>query len=66
MCLSSGPDYKPPPKPPATPRMADEGAQRARQDDKRRQRVAAGRSSTIKTQGDLLGDASTTGNLLGN
>jgi len=64
MC-GSGPKYDPPPPPPAAPRMVDQGVQQARADDKRRQRMAAGRSSTIKTSGDLLGQASTTGNLLG-
>ncbi len=62
MCVGgSEPKYTPPPTPPEAPRMADAGAQQARGDEKRRQRMAAGRSSTIKTSGGLLGGAETTG-----
>lgn len=65
MCNSKKPKYKPPAVPPEAPRMVDEGAQRARRDDKRKQRLAAGHSSTIRTK-DLLGGAqTTTGDLLG-
>lgn len=65
MCLSSSAP-SPPPIPAAPPTMSTEGVQRARSDQKKRLRAAAGRASTIKTTPDLLGSATTTtGNLLG-
>lgn len=71
MCVFGGssPKYTPPPVPAAAPTPASQGVQNARSDEKRRQRAAAGRSSTIKTNQDLLGTPNTTskgaGNLLG-
>jgi hypothetical protein len=65
MCLPSPP--KAPKPPPPAPKLPDEGVQMARSEEQRRLRAMAGRQSTIRTQGDLLGRAETTGggNLLG-
>lgn len=68
MCIFGGstPKYTPPAVPAASPTPASQGVQNARADEKRRQRAAAGRSSTIKTTSDLLGTANTTSNSAGN
>lgn len=48
-----------PPEPPPAPTKADAGVQAAREDEKRRQRAAAGASGTILTGGQGVTDAAT-------
>jgi len=66
MCFSSPKPPQAPATPASAPRLIDQGAQRARGDEKRRLRMLAGRQSTLLTGGSGLNTpAATTGNLLG-
>lgn len=49
----------PPPPPPAAPRRTDVAVQKARADEIKRSKLAAGQAGTNKTSGLFLGDAST-------
>lgn len=71
MCVGGTPKAPPPPPPPPpppeAPKMVDSAVQSARDDERRQARLAAGRSSTIKTSSDLENEDPNTAqrNLLG-
>lgn len=59
MCVFSSPSIPappaPPPAPPPLPKPVDPEVQKAREDERRRAKLAVGRSATILTGGQGLG-----------
>ena len=68
MCMGGGapaPAPPPPIQPPSpAPKRTDDAVQRARQQERNRAALAQGRSSTLLTTGQQLGEANTTGKTL--
>ena len=71
MCMGGGgsapspPPPPPPPQPPSPPpKRTDDAVIRARQIERNRAALAQGRSSTLLTTGEQLGEANTTGKTL--
>jgi len=67
MCFGSAPSVAPPApiQPPAAPpKRTDDAVKRSRQQERNRAALAQGRSSTLLTTGQQLGEANRTGKTL--